>query len=275
MPEVEEQLVFFEESPVLGPPLPLPDLPRSLAADIVLYEGPSETVDTSSDIVITSINPPAAIIRIGGRDYPWRTFRKCKTCISPFRETIENEVYAGQAYTAIVRRLPANADISPKSISAHVRGDHMPLSISVRAALVRERLEQQKRKIEDTEGSVVDHVLFCRAVVADAFQGMAEKGRRATMAEGLAAARVLALLDIEETGDGIDRQTLIGIFVSYMTAAARIMDPAQMEAFGAILRGDPRLRALQAQFNETDPMYQEAEAAEEVAETIAAGSASN
>jgi hypothetical protein len=177
--------------------------------------------------------------RLGGRDYPLRSATGCKVCSSPARFTVESEIVRGATYTSIARSV---GNLTNQNVRNHFLAGHMPLEVEALRRLLERRAEEIGRDIDAGVDSLVDHVTLARTVVQRTYEGIASGDLNPSVAEGVAAARLL-----QQAGDGVeesDRATWVEAFMAYQDTARQVMGPEQFERFGAALGANPLLRAL-------------------------------
>jgi len=180
--------------------------------------------------------------RLGGRSYPLRVNANCTVCRSAWRLEVEEGIAAGQPYAVVAARLPEDSGVSARHVASHYRGGHLPFDVEVARRIVERRAERVGRSIEEGVDSLVDQVSLAEVVVQRVFEGVAAGELRPDVGDGLAAAKLLA--QVEQEVDGGDRAAWTEAFMVYFAAARSIMSPAQFAEFGAVLAGNPVLRAL-------------------------------
>lgn len=200
------------------------------------------TVDPVLGPVVYDEPPASAVMyRVGGRYYPMRHDAKCRVCQSCERVQIENALLAGHGYTAIARAVPAEEMITPALIKKH-RDRHLPLDLAVRHGLIDERAKELGLALEQAAGTVVDQVTLARAVVQRAFARLASGEVEPSLADGLAAAKLLTAMQVDE-GE-LDQEAMVRILSAYMEAVGGVVSGEQLARIGARMRANPALALL-------------------------------
>lgn len=180
--------------------------------------------------------------RIGGNVYP-RKFRSgCRVCSSPYRAEVEVAISAGQHYSTIAANLPEDAELRPDNLSAHFRGNHMPLRQAAIRRIVEDRQHELGQAIEDGVDQIADHVALARVVVQRSFELIAKGDLEPTVADGIAAAKILQQTGIND--EDTDKAAYVEAFIVYMETAQQLMSPEQFAAFGQSLSTNSVLQGL-------------------------------
>lgn len=191
--------------------------------------------------------------RIGGREYPMKSQRNCRVCMSPYRFEVEKDLVAGRVYRRIVEGLPEDAELSVHSVQRHFLNGHMPTEVSATRAIVENRAAELGKIIEDEVDSVIDGVTLARTVVEKTFQRIANGEIEPGVRDGLRAFKMLADYGEYDEG-GADMMAITEAFMVYHENAQAFMTPEQFEAFGQALESSPVLKSLAAKYegrNET------------------------
>lgn len=190
--------------------------------------------------------PPGASVamyRLGGREYPLRSAQGCKTCDSPYRLDVEQQIAAGHSYASIVRGLPDDAGLTPANVRAHLVAGHLPLQVEALRRIAEDRADAIGRDVEAGVASLVDQVVLARTVVQRSFERIAAGAVEPEVADGIAAARLLHQMGVDDQQG--DRDLWTEAFMVYHDVARRLMPPEMFERFGDELRASPILRGLQ------------------------------
>lgn len=195
---------------------------------------------------MTGAGDAASVVtyRLGGRDYPLRSVAGCKVCEHPQRFAVEQQVASGRTYAAIARQLDPEADLSAANIRAHWTNGHMPFQVESLRRIVETRAAEIGRDIEAGVEDTVDQVALARTVVHRTFERIAAGLVEPTVADGVAAARLLHLMGVDD--EHLDRDLWVEAFMVYHEIARRIMGDDQFTRFGRELAAHPVLRSLQA-----------------------------
>lgn len=181
--------------------------------------------------------------RVGGREYPMKTVRQCKVCRSPYRFDIEQAIVLGRTYRKIIEHLPEDHELTSENVKNHYLNGHLPMEVSVTRQIVEKRAEQVGKSIEDSVDSLIDGMTLAQTVVQKTFESIARGEQEPDIREGLAAAKLLAVLGEYDDG-GLDMAAITEAFMVYHESAQEFMSPDQFEAFGKALSKNPVLKAL-------------------------------
>lgn len=185
--------------------------------------------------------------KVGGREYPMKTSRQCKVCMSPHRFTIEEHLISGRVYRKIAEALPEDADISSRNIESHYHNGHMPLEQAAVRQIVEERAQKVGKRIEDSNQSLIDGMTLAEVVVHKTFEQIAAGEIRPDLKDGLAAAKFLAEMGEYDEG-GADMAAITEAFIVYHEEAEQTMSPEQFRDFGKRLAKNPVLKALASRY---------------------------
>jgi hypothetical protein len=198
---------------------------------------------------------PASMImtRVNGRDYPLKSVPTCKTCQSPHRLWIENELLQGRGYRTIARSLPEEtADTNPsyQGIRNHYDQQHMPINQAVQRSIIERRQKEIGRNIEEAVDEQVDKILVTEMIVHKGWELLQSSAAQPTVAETLAAVKLLNELERSSETD-VDNETWVATMQVMMEAAHAIMTEDQWHTFGRSLSQNPILRALASKETQT------------------------
>lgn len=195
---------------------------------------------------MTGAGDAASVVtyRMGGRNYPLRSVAGCKVCESPSRFECESQVAAGRTYASVSRSLGREAGLSAANIRAHWANGHMPFQAEAVRRILEERAAERSQDIEAGVDAVVDEVALARTVVHRTFEEIAAGMLRPTVADGVAAARLLHQMGVDDAG--LDRDLWVEAFMAYHDTARQVMTADQFARFGQALAANPLLRSLQS-----------------------------
>lgn len=188
--------------------------------------------------------------RLAGREYPMRSAQGCKTCDSPHRLDVERQIAAGHSYASVVRSLPEEAGLTPANVRAHLVAGHLPLQVEALRRIAEERAESIGRDVESGVASLVDQVVLARTVVQRSFERIAAGDAEPEVADGIAAARLLHQMGVDDQQG--DKDLWTEAFMAYHDVARRLMPPEMFARFGDELRVNPILRSLQERHSQRD-----------------------
>jgi hypothetical protein len=186
--------------------------------------------------------------RVGGHLYARQFKAGCRVCASPYRAEAEIAIAAGQHYTNIVENLPEDANLKATHLSAHFRSNHMPLRQAAVRRIIDDRASELGHAIEEGVDQIADHVALARVVVQRSFQGIADGTLEPTVADGIAAAKILQQSGVND--EEVDKAVYVEAFIQYMQTAQQIMNPEQFVAFGQSLSKNQTLRALVTRYQQ-------------------------
>lgn len=182
---------------------------------------------------------------LGGHTYPMKTVAQCKTCASPHRMEIEQQIIKGRTYRRIleeVQHLDPDSDLSVHSLKTHFERGHMPMETEVVRRTLERRARERGQPMDEAAETVVDGVGFAQVVLAKTLEGIASSKTTPTVADGLAAAKL-----IEQFGDADQASTeadYVEAFIVYYETVQAMMTEEQFEQFGRRLASNPTLRRL-------------------------------
>lgn len=195
--------------------------------------------------------PPSSMtmVRIGGAEYPLRSVGNCRTCQSPHRKFIENELLLGRSYAAIERSV---ADMPPgrlphpsqEAISNHVKQGHMPAPAHTRRRIIDRRAEQLGAAIAG-EDDLVDYLVVNDMVIRRGYErlmsGEIEPGTNELL-------QAIALKHkIESTSqEGYDAEAYQEAMFAYLEVARKYIPAEMFQQYGRELSRHPILRAIAA-----------------------------
>jgi hypothetical protein len=190
----------------------------------------------------------AVTYRVGGREYPLKTNRQCKVCMSPFRFDIEEALIGGRTYRKIVEALPEGEhELVPENVKNHYLNGHLPTAQSAHRQIIEARASRVGKAVDDSVEQLVDGVTLAQVVVQKSFEAIAEGRMAPDMKDALSAAKFLADLGEYDEG-GTDMLAVSEAFMAYHDTAAELMTPEMFEAFGRMLASNPVLKALAAKY---------------------------
>ncbi len=197
-----------------------------------------------------SIQPSMMMIRIGGQDYPMRSEPNCKTCMSPHRQHIENELLKARSYAVIAKSLiglPEGVKGHPTSvgIAKHVKAGHLPLGTSTQRRLTERRAQEIGRSIENDEDTLADHITVSQMIVQRGVEMVAEGTLEIKGNDVMAAARFLQQVE-QESGGETDSDVWINTVMEHMSLVMKHMPAENQAAYARDLTASPVLRALKA-----------------------------
>ena len=186
--------------------------------------------------------------RVGGNLYARQYKAGCKVCASPYRADVEIAIASGEHYTRIADRLPEDAELEAKHLSAHFRSNHMPLRQAAVRQIIDDRATELGKAIEEGANQIADHVALARVVVQRSFERIANGSLEPTVADGIAAAKILQQTGVND--EQVDKAVYVEAFIQYMQTAQQVMSKEQFTAFGQSLAKNQTLRALVARYQQ-------------------------
>jgi hypothetical protein len=117
------------------------------------------------------------LVRVGGRDYPAKQVKQCRTCRSKYRTQIEQGIIGGMTYRAILANLVDPFDDhshlgapSYTSIQRHVSQKHMPLPFSTQRKIIEDRAAELGKSVEEGEALLIDSISIHRSLIQKGFE---------------------------------------------------------------------------------------------------------
>lgn len=219
---------------------------------------------TSSAVSVLGAGVSMVTYKVGGREYPMKTNRSCKVCMSPYRFEIEEAIVAGRAYQKIVDHLPDGHELNKRNVKDHFLNRHMPLEVSSTRAIIEQRAAAVGKSIEDSAEELVDGVSLAKVVVMKTFEAIADGTAIPGVRDGLRAMKLLSDLGEYDGGGDMDMVAMTEAFMIYHETAQATMDVDQFERFQTMLENNPALKALEARYNAShnDTIESEAEETE-------------
>jgi len=192
------------------------------------------------------LNASVATIRVAGHDFPAVTERTCRTCTSPYRWEIEEQLLLGRTYARIVADLPDDAHVSPRNLADHWKNGHLPLNEPTVQAVLDERAEKRGEAVRPALEAVVEHVDFARRLLSRVRERVADGEIDPDIRDGLKAAEFIAKYDsVEPVGDDL----YVEAFVIYFDTAKELMTDEQFHELGARLASNTLLLELMEESN--------------------------
>lgn len=187
------------------------------------------------------------MIRIGNRDYPRFTSPTCRTCQSPHRLYIENQLLLFRTYTSIEReiaKMPIGHLPRPgiKSITAHARSNHMAAPQVAHRRIMDDRAEDLGAAIDGVEQLIDIHVLN-KMILAVGWERFTDGALTITTSDLMAAMQFQHKLDTA-SDQGLDAQVMQEALTVYMDVATEFIPRDKLAEYGRKLRNNPVLRAL-------------------------------
>jgi hypothetical protein len=210
-----------------------------------------------------------SMVRVGGHDYPMVSVHNCRTCQSPHRQFIENELIIGRSYSAIGRELqkmPVGSLPHPsdEAIANHVRQGHLPTPASTRRQIVDRRAEQLGAAIAGKD-DLADYVVVNEMVVKRGFERLMSGEIEPSMGDLMQALQFQH--KIESTSDeGYDIEAYQEAMFIHLEVARQHMPPEVFQRYGQALNRNPILKALAAKAAGRDVVQGEAHEVPEGAE---------
>jgi hypothetical protein len=195
-------------------------------------------------------NHPASMVmtRIGGQDYPLRSVSSCKTCQSPHRMAIENELLQARSYTSIAKSLEGLdaghlGHPSPEGISDHVKRGHIPLPVSAKRRLIERRAKDIGRSIEESEESLADHVTLAQMVVTRGYERLVSGEIEPNLTEALAAGKFLHEVE-KSVGGGVDESAWRDTLMVYLEVSRQFIPQEKWAEFSRSVGSHPVIKAM-------------------------------
>ena len=183
--------------------------------------------------------------KVGGRMYQARIEPRCKTCNSPYRSAIETALVKSYGYTAIVRSLPDDAELSVENIKHHFKAGHLPLDESVRRVVIEQDARERGLDIEGYETTLGNHLTLAKLGVQKVLQKMMSGELEPDIKDGIAFASLLSKVE-EQAGADYDKATLTQGFIAYYMAIQQVCTPEQAQQISNLIAANPVMKSLTA-----------------------------
>jgi hypothetical protein len=191
-------------------------------------------------------NAALATIRVNGRLYPVRSVPTCRTCQCKHRLAIEEGLVEGRAYKAILADLPDGHGLTERNVREHCVRDHL----GVMDAAVRELQEQNATQRGEVVARGVEavrgHHDFARSILGRVVDRLAKGELEPDIKDGLAAARLLAMLDGGTDWES-ERNQYVEAFLVYVHEVQEMLHPDQVQEWARRVSGYPIIRELEEQ----------------------------
>lgn len=201
------------------------------------------TVQPQAYFAAPAMGGSMLMTRVGGRTYPAHVNPRCRTCTSPYRTQIENALLKSYGYTAIVRALPEDANLTVRNVMDHFHNGHLPLDESVRRVVIEEDARERGLDIEGFESTLANHITFAKLGVQKVMQKMMDGELDPDISDGIAFASLLMKVE-EQAGEAFDTEALTRGFMVYMEAIRSVCSPEQMQEIANTIATNPVMKAL-------------------------------
>lgn len=196
------------------------------------------------------LEPPTSMtmVLIGGREYPLRSVPNCRTCQSPHRRFIENELLAGRSYKAIVRQLADLEDAgrlghpSAEALSHHVKQGHLPNPVHTRRQIMEKRAEEIGAKIEGSD-SIIDHLTVNQMVIQRGFERLVAGEIEPSVSDLMSAIQFQQRVE-ETSEEGYDAEAYQNALFAYLEIAQKYIPPEVFNRYGRELSRHPIIQAI-------------------------------
>jgi hypothetical protein len=198
-------------------------------------------------------SPPGSMImvEVNGQLYPMKRVTQCRTCMSPYRQEIEQLVIEGNSYRMIAEsikdrpRAPQQRLPHPglDSVHTHVMNNHMPIGPTTERALIERRSKEIGRDLMDHGESLVDYVTANEVIIQRGMNRLSSGELKPSMGDLLTAIRNQHAISQAVEG-GVDAAAWQEALVAYMEVATQFVPAEFLGAYGEALSRHPVLRAL-------------------------------
>lgn len=198
------------------------------------------------------------MVRVGGREYPAKRVRQCRTCRSKHRAVIEAAITSGLTYEEIHRRTVEPYDdhslLGPpdfKQIQRHVANGHMPLPHTAQRRIIEKRAEELGQSIEIGEDVLVDNVTAIRSVIQMGFERLQSGELEPSMRDLMQALQLQAQIDKEHGDGGLDEEVWRDALIAYMSIVRDVVPQELMEEIKVKMASSPVLKAIAERRSQT------------------------
>jgi hypothetical protein len=188
-----------------------------------------------------------SMIRIGNRDYPRFTSPTCRTCQSPHRLYIENQLLLNRTYASIERevaKMPTGHLPRPglKSIVAHAKSNHMAAPQAAHRRIMDDRAGELGAALDGVD-YLVDIYVLNKMILAVGWEKFMDGKMTITTSDLMAAMQFQHKLDTA-SDQGLDAQVMQEALAIYMDVATEFIPRERLAEYGSRLRANLVLRAL-------------------------------
>jgi len=173
----------------------------------------------------------AIVLRVRGREYPLKFSSQCNTCKSQFRIDIERDLLIGRTVTSILAGLPEHHGLSPRNVYEHLKGGHSLADSVVMTAIMEEEFTGD---ILEAHGSIVSYMGLLKNVVRLTGEGIQDGAIKVNIKEGVAAAGILAQLEMAQNQDRDDVAAAAATLRVVLDHCRKVLTP---DAFDALIDG--------------------------------------
>lgn len=169
-------------------------------------------------------------VRVGDRDYPYRSEPRCKLCNHPMRREIEKSLAAGRTCGGLLNDLNLGADLTERNLQDHVANQHLPLNAPAARLVARQQADDVQGIVVPLVTAVAANLSLAHRIVDRVGQRLDEGVEEPTIRDGLIALRLIH--EIERTsGDDKAKEWEEAAFAT-LEAIKAIMSEAQLAEFG-------------------------------------------
>lgn len=197
---------------------------------------------------MTPLNGSLVNVQFGGKEYPYKQEARCKVCSSPQRRRAEEMLAAGRTYGAITRTLP-DAGFDNRNLADHIRAQHLPLDAPAVRLVAQQEAASIAEVIEPAVKAKAAHLSLAHAVVARVAQRLTAGDIEPDVRDALAAARLIAQVEVETQFDAEQWTTAM---LRLVDAVRQVATPEQFDAIGEVLARDPLLQEIARLEEEAD-----------------------
>lgn len=178
------------------------------------------------------------LVRVGGRDYPAKQVKQCRTCRSRYRTQIEQAIIGGMTYRAILANVVTPYDDHSslgapgyQSIQTHVSKKHMPLPFSTQRKIIEDRAIELGRSVEEGEALLIDGISIHRALIQKGFDRLNNGEIQVGMPD------LLKALQLQQAAEGgrdlsLDEDVWRDALMEYMSIVRRNVSADVLQKIG-------------------------------------------
>jgi hypothetical protein len=187
----------------------------------------------------------AICLRVRGKDYPMKFASGCKTCKSPYRLEIEHALLIGRSVPSIIQGLPEHHGLVNRNVHDHLKAGHSPADTVVIQTILEQEFEGD---IEAAVGSLVSHMGLLKNVVRLVGEGIQEGTVKVNVKEGVAAAGILAQLELAANQDKDDVAGLSHTIQLILEHCRNNMAQPEFDLLMRSIGTDPEIARIRAEY---------------------------
>jgi hypothetical protein len=206
------------------------------------------------------------MIRQGNTYVPLYYNSRCKVCRSDCRFEVERGLMTAVTYPAILNSLPDGTGLNVDNIKKHYRNGHLGLQRTVTRRIVEQRAAEIGKSADSEADLIADQITLARMVVQRATEKLGAGEVDVTIADGLAAAKLLEAANYSE--DEANNAIYSEVFLVFYDTLRKTSTPDVWSRFDKAIRTNPMVTALLKRARGERPTQDDEPLEGEVAEEV-------